>query len=185
MEQGRWTKYIVSLVYIVLGAIIIAQPTIIGKSFCVILAVTLAVIGGASVASYILTKVEYQVAAGNNGLANGIILFVLAVFIMMQQELVISLIPFILGLMITIRGVMMIQHAINLRRFGYGDFKVNLIIAVLVTGFGLVIMLFPFEMAIGFYISMGVGLVFSGVMDIMDNIMLSRELKKANKRMEE
>ena len=80
MEQVRWSKYIVSLIYVVLGAIIIAQPTIIGKSFCIILAVTLAIIGGASIASYILTKVEHRVAEGNNGLAYGIILIVLAVF---------------------------------------------------------------------------------------------------------
>ena len=185
MEQVRWSKYIVSLVYVVLGAIIIAQPTIIGKSFCIILAVTLAIIGGASIASYILTKVEHRVAEGNNGLAYGIILIVLAVFIMLQQELVISLIPFILGLMITIRGVMMIQYAVNLRRFGYGDFKVNLIIAALVTVFGLVIMLFPFEMANAFFIAMGVGLVFGGVMDIVANILMGRELKKFNKEMEE
>lgn len=112
MEQVRWSKYIVSLIYVVLGAIIIAQPTIIGKSFCIILAVTLAIIGGASIASYILTKVEHRVAEGNNGLAYGIILIVLAVFIMLQQELVISLIPFILGLMITIRGVMIDRKSV-------------------------------------------------------------------------
>ena len=181
MKQLRWTRYLISLIYIALGALIIARPNIVGVGFCVELAITLAIIGLASIIAYLMTKVEDTVTENNNGLAYGIILCVLAVFIMMQQELVIALIPFILGLMITVRGVMMIQHIINLRRLGFQGLGLNVVLAILVIIYGIVIMMYPYQTAQIFFIIMGVGLVFSGIVDLVDNFLLGKQLKKFQK----
>jgi uncharacterized membrane protein HdeD (DUF308 family) len=100
---------------------------------------------------------------------------------MMQQELVIALIPFILGLMITVRGVMMIQHIINLRRLGFQGLGLNVVLAILVIIYGIVIMMYPYQTAQIFFIIMGVGLVFSGIVDLVDNFLLGKQLKKFQK----
>jgi len=178
LKKENWSKLVVSLIYIILGLILIIYPAKVGETLCWILAIAVGAMGIIYVLGYLMTTVETRVVENSNGFAFGIVLLVLAVFIIAKQSLIISLIPFIFGFMITVKGILGIQNSINLKRFGYGSFKGSMAAAILVLIFGLVVMLFPFQTANAFFIIMGVGLALSGVIDIVANLMISRQISK-------
>ena len=178
MKKENWSKLLVSIIYVILGMILILHPSEVGQTLCYILAIAVGVMGVIYILGYMMTTVETRVVENSNGFAFGVVLVVLAIFIMVKKSLIISLIPFIFGFMITVKGILGIQNAINLKRFGYGSFKGSMAAAIIVLIFGLVVMLFPFQTANAFFILMGVGLVLSGVVDIVANLMISKQINK-------
>ncbi len=181
MKKEYWSNLVVSIIYILLGTILLIHPTQVGNTLCYLLAAAVGVMGIIYIMSYMMTTVETRVVENGNGFAFGVVLIVLAVFIIAKKSLIISLVPFIFGFMITIKGILGIQNAMNLKRFGYGSFKGSIWAAVIVLIFGLVVMLFPFQTANVFFMFMGVGLILSGVIDIVANLMISRQIGKMKK----
>ena len=184
MNTGVLSRILVSIIYILLGAFILYKPTTAGDSLCYLLAGTLALIGVIEIITFAVTKVEDLIASGSYSLAIGIILLVLAVFVIVQKELVVSLIPFIFGLMIAINGIISIQHAINLKRLQYGSGNATLILAVAIAIFGIVISMFPFKSVETLFLLIGIGLVVSGVFDIIGNLMLAHSVSRIRKKMD-
>lgn len=114
MKNQNTSRFISSLIYIAMGLVLIIYPTVIGDTICYMLSGAAVVVGVLQIIGYAMTTVETRVLENNNGLAFGIILILLGVFICLKKELVISMIPFILGFMIAVKGVTGIQNAVNL-----------------------------------------------------------------------
>lgn len=177
MKNKNTSKFISSLIYAALGLVLIVYPTLIGETICWMLAGAAAAMGVINLIGYAMSKGGTQ-PDESSGLVTGVVLLLLAVFIVIRQEFVISIIPFILGFMITIKGIVGVQSAINLKRFGYGSFKGSLIASILVMIFGIVMMLNPFSTVKILFTMIGVGLLTSGIVDIAANIVMTREMKK-------
>lgn len=92
--------------------------------------------------------------------------------------MVIALIPFILGFMITYKGLEGIQNVINFKKFGYGWFKGILLVSALITLFGLFIMMNPFTTAKVLFFMLGLGLFVSGLSDFISDVIFTRQLRK-------
>lgn len=178
LKSKNTSKFISSLIYVALGLILIVYPTLIGETICWMLAGAAAAMGAIHLIGYAMNKSGEPSNEHGSGLATGIVLLLLALFIVIKQRFIISIIPFILGFMITVKGVIGIQSAINLKRYGYGNFKGSLIAAVLVMVFGIIMMLNPFSTVKILFTMIGVGLLVSGIVDITANIMFTREMKK-------
>ena len=178
LKNKNTSKFISSLIYAALGLVLILYPTLIGETICWMLAGAAAAMGAVNLIGYAMSKGDAPSDESSDGLATGIVLLLLAVFIVIKSEFVISIIPFVLGFMITVKGVVGVQSAINLKRFGYGSFKGSLIAAVLVMAFGIVMMMNPFSTVKVLFTMIGIGLLVSGVVDIAANIMMTREMKK-------
>ena len=177
LKNKNTSKFISSLIYAALGLVLIVYPTLIGETICWMLAGAAAAMGAVNLIGYAMSKGDAPSDESSDGLATGIVLLLLAVFIVIKSEFVIS-IPFVLGFMITVKGVVGVQSAITLKRFGYGSFKGSLIAAVLVMAFGIVMMMNPFSTVKVLFTMIGIGLLVSGVVDIAANIMMTREMKK-------
>ena len=178
MKNKNTSKFVSSLIYIALGLILIVYPTLIGETICWMLSGAAAAMGVIHLIGYAMSKGGSRSDEGANGLATGMVLLLLAVFIVIKEEFVISIIPFILGFMITVKGVIGVQSAINLKRLGYGNFKGSLISAILVTLFGIVMMLNPFSTVKILFTMIGIGLLISGIVDMAANFVMAREMKK-------
>ncbi len=178
MKNQNTSRFISSLIYIAMGLVLIIYPTVIGDTICYMLSGAAVVVGVLQIIGYAMTTVETRVLENNNGLAFGIILILLGVFICVKKELVISMIPFILGFMIALKGVTGLQNAVNLRRVGYGSLKGGLISSVIIMIFGVIMMMNPFSTAKVLSIMIGVGLLVSGAADLAANVMMTRMLKK-------
>jgi uncharacterized membrane protein HdeD (DUF308 family) len=178
MQKQNQIRFISSLIYIALGLVLIVYPEAVGESICTVLGGAAIIMGILNVIGYAMTTVETRVTQNTNGLTTGIVLALLGIFIIVKSDLVISLIPFILGFMITVKGVSGIQNAVNLKRLGYESLKGGMISSIVIMVFGIVMMMNPFSTAKLLFIMIGIGLLASGIADMIANLMISRMLKK-------
>lgn len=181
MKNKNISKFVTSLVYIALGAALIAEPRLVEDMFSYLLAGSAIVIGLLKLVGYLITKVETRIAEDTNGFALGLSLMILGAFILMESAMFIMLIPFVLGFMITFKGIEGLQNLLNLRKFGYGMNKGLLIVSLVITGFGILVMINPFSTKKALLAMLGIGLLVSGVFDIIADAVFTHKLKKGIK----
>ena len=181
MKNKNISKFVTSLVYIALGGALIAEPGLVEDMFSYLLDGSAIVIGLLKLVGYLITKVETRIAEDTNGFALGLSLMILGAFILMESAMFIMLIPFVLGFMITFKGIEGLQNLLNLKKFGYGMNKGLLIVSLVITGFGILVMINPFSTKKVLLAMLGIGLLVSGVFDIIADAVFTHKLKKGIK----
>lgn len=171
-------KFVSSLIYVLFGLALILKPLLVEDLLCYLLAGAAAVIGIVRIIGYLFTKVEDRIVQDTNGLAVGLSLLILAVFILMKGTMFIMLFPFVLGFMITYKGVEGIQNVVNLKKFGYASPVFALIVACGITVFGIVVMMNPFSTAMALFRMLGIGLFVSGLADLIMDVVFTIKVKK-------
>lgn len=177
MRKLNWATIILDLIMIVLGAIFIISPSGVESVLCYILAAAVAVIGLVNLAGYFIQKADEETGRRGNGFVLGILLICLGIFIVVRQELVIALVPFLFGVMVMIRGLMVIQGSFYMRRMGFG-IGIPLATGLLTMALGLFIMLFPFETAEVLFILIGCSLLAGGITGIIQEFMVWSAARK-------
>lgn len=171
-------KFVSSLIYVLFGLALILKPLLVEDLLCYLLAGAAAVIGIVRIIGYLFTKVEDRIIQDTNGLAVGLSLLILAVFILMKGTMFIMLFPFVLGFMITYKGVEGIQNVVNLKKFGYPSPVAALIVACAITVFGIIVMMNPFSTAMALFRMLGIGLFVSGLADMIMDIIFTIKVRK-------
>lgn len=178
-KDSKLTKFVISLVYILIGIALIAWPSKVEDVICSILAVCVIVVGLAKLIGYSVTKVESRISNDTNGFAVGISFVILGIFLWLKGTIIIAIIPFILGLMITYKGLEGVQNVLNFKKFGYDLNKGVLIVSLVITAFGILVMMNPFSTANFLFLMLGIGLLVSGIADLISDIAFTRQMKKA------
>ena len=178
MKNKNISKFVTSLIYIVLGAALIAEPRLVEEMFSYLLAGAALIIGLMKLIGYLFTRVETRIAENTNGFALGLSLMILGGFVLMDSAMFIMLIPFVLGFMITFKGIEGIQNLLNLRKFGYPIQKGLLILSLVIAGFGILVMINPFSTKKVLLAMLGIGLLVSGGFDILADAIFTHKLKK-------
>ncbi len=178
MKNKNISKFVTSLIYVVLGASLIVEPALVENMFSYLLAGAAIIIGFLKLVSYLFTKVETRIEENTNGFALGISLMILGIFILADSAMFIMLIPFVLGFMIMFKGVEGVQNVLNLRKFGFPVQKISLIASLIIAGFGILVMINPFSTKKILLVMLGIGLVISGLFDIAADIIFTHKLKK-------
>lgn len=181
MKNSGASKFITSFIYILFGLALMVWPQRVESVICTILAVCVIILGAAKLVGYSVIKVESRIADDTNGFAVGISLVILGIFLWLKGTMVIALIPFILGFMITYKGLEGIQNVINFRKFGYGTNKGVLISSSVITLFGVLVMMNPFSTAKLLFFMLGLGLFVSGLSDFISDAIFTRQMKKIEK----
>ena len=132
--------------------------------------------------SYLVTRVETRIAEDTNGFAIGISLILLGLFVLMKSTMFVLLVPFVLGFMITFKGIEGIQNVLNLKKFGFGYQKGVMIVSLVITIFGIIVMVNPFSTMKILLVMLGAGLLASGVFDLIADIAFSRKLKSGSEK---
>lgn len=99
-------------------------------------------------------------------LITGLISTIIGIFIIARAELVVSVFPFVLGIVIAVNGVLNIGKSLELKALGYKKWVAVLVMAVLTAALGLLLVFNPLKAA-DFAISLvGIGLIVTGICDI-------------------
>ena len=167
MSKIKWSSILIALVYMALGILFIVRPLNVEDALCYVLAIAVAVLGLLYLAGYFITSASSE--ESGNGFAIGVLMVMLAVFIVAKQELIITLVPFLFGVMVMIRGLFTIQAAFRIKRLGL-PMSFPLIMGLVIMAFGLFIMLFPLESGEILFIIIGCGLLAAGVSGIIEEI---------------
>ena len=151
-------------------------PETMQKTLGYVIGIVLIVAGLISIICYLLrdAKENYY----HNEFVFGLVGMVLGAAVLYKVEVIISLIPFILGILVLFSGCSKLQDAIDLKRLGYGSWIGMLVVAVINIILGIVLICNPFQAAIVLFRVLGVGLIISGVSDCFSTIYFARKFHK-------
>lgn len=181
MENKNISKFVSSIIYILMGIALIMNPSKVEDFFCYLLAGSAIVLGVVKLISYMTTGVKTRIAEDTNGFAIGISLIILGLFVLMKSTMFILLIPFVLGFMITYKGIESMQNVLNLKKFGYSYSKGVMVVSAVITIFGIIVMVNPFSTMKILLIMLGIGLLVSGAFDLIADVIFTGKLRKAEK----
>ena len=149
---------------ILLGIVLVVWPGLSMQIVCTAIGAVLLIGGGVRLAAYFTAK-DGSVYSQMN-LIMGIILAVVGIWILLQPDKVLAIIPIIVGIVIALHGVNNLQQAITLCKEQYDKWWVALILGLLTVGFGALLIFKPFAALDTAVRLIGVFLIYDGVSDI-------------------
>ena len=149
---------------ILLGIVLVVWPGLSMQIVCTAIGAVLLIGGGVRLAAYFTAK-DGTVYSQMN-LITGIILAVVGIWILLQPDKVLAIIPIIVGIVIALHGVNNLQQAITLCKEQYDKWWVALILGLLTVGFGVLLICKPFAALDTAVMLIGVFLIYDGVSDI-------------------
>lgn len=176
LKELKWEAILTGVLYILLGIVALVVPETMQKILGYVIGIVLIVAGLISIICYLLrdAKENYY----HNEFVFGLVGMVLGAAVLYKVEVIISLIPFILGILVLFSGCSKLQDAIDLKRLGYGSWIGMLVVAVINIILGIVLICNPFQAAIVLFRVLGVGLIISGVSDCFSTIYFARKFHK-------
>ncbi|MDO5298302.1 MAG: DUF308 domain-containing protein, partial [Clostridia bacterium] len=122
-REIKWSFTLASIVYLVLGLILMLAPNTSRKLLCTIVGAGVTVYGVFNILSYVLDK-------GSNAytleLLIGILAAAFGIFALVNPGFLLNILIIALGLVIVVGSISGIKRAVNLRRFGFGQWWVTL-----------------------------------------------------------
>lgn len=173
LRQIKWNLVILSLLFIALGVILILWPNEVMRTSCYMLAAMLIIVGVISLINYLRKDISgilyrYDLVVGLSAILGGILVII-------KVDQLLSLIPVVLGFLVTISGILKMQNSVDMLRLGQGTWYVAFCMAILNIIFGIVLLIDPFgrELLVNL---LGAALIFSGITDLYVTISISRRL---------
>lgn len=169
--------FIGAILYILLGIVLLFFPQTTLLTICYAFACILGVIGIGYIVTYIRsdTLKTYQ----RNDFVVGLTYLVLAIFIALKTEIIISLLPVLLGLAFIISSIVKLQHALDLMQVKFKNWWVVLLIALSSAALGLYLIIHPFAAAATMVRVIGIAAIWNGITDIGTGILFLRKIKEA------
>ena len=176
LKELKWEAILTGVLYILLGIVALVVPETMQKTLGYLIGIVLIVAGLISIMCYLLrdAKENYY----HNEFVFGLVGMVLGAAVLYKVEVIISLIPFILGILVLFSGCSKLQDAIDLKRLGYSSWAGMLVMAAINIILGIVLICNPFQAAIVLFRVLGVGLIISGVSDCFSTIYFARKFHK-------
>ena len=182
LKEMKWNMLMSAVLYMVLGLILLIFPATTARTICYMVAGIAIVIGLLNLVVYFtrnITRNYYR-----NDFVMGLLLMVLGIFVIYKVDMVIALVPFIIGLCIIVSGLFKLQGAPDVQRMG-GNAVLILGVAVVNVVIGILMMINPFESALLLYRLLGAGLLFSGMTDLASTLYLSSKMHGYMKKLSE
>lgn len=182
LKKIKWNVIISSVIYVALGVILLLWPEKMARNICYVIGVIAVAVGIVNLIDYI--RKDYSVDAYRYNLVYGLVSILFGVFVFVKVDTVVSIIPFLLGFAVTISGLLKLQNAVDLIRMKYKGWGAVMIVSVLNIAFGVVLIMNPFDSAMVLFICIGIGMIYSGVSDLIATIMLSRSIKSVGRELQ-
>lgn len=181
LEEIKWDALLTGLLYIVLGIVTLVIPETMMKALGYLIGIVLIVGGAVSMISYLLRDAHQNYY--HNDFLHGLIGIALGIIVLNKVEFIISVIPFLLGLLILISGCSKLQDVIDMKRMEYGNWAVMLALAAVNVGLGALLVCNPFQSAVLLFRLLGLGLVFSGLGDCAITVYFATKIRNYYEKM--
>lgn len=173
---------ITAAVYIIVGLILTFFPASTARTIGYAFATVILIVGLGFLYRFIIKETAYCFVG--NELVIGIVLVLASIYVYARVESVVSIIPVLLGIVVTVSGITKLQNAIGLRKMQYQGSTAVLVLGILNIFFGIVLIFNPFSAVTTLIMLIGLGLVFSGVTDLVTTFWIARNIHKVNKQEE-
>jgi len=165
---------IISIFTFLVGLIIFIKPDTTIKSITIIIGILLIIMGSGPIIDIIRSenkKISFSIAPS-------IILYIIAFVLFFSPEILVSIIPIIIGIALIMSSAFKLQNIYNLKKIS-NIFNIwTLIITIFILILGLLLIINPFGGAVTITKMIGLFLMVYALLDIIDNFILKRLTKK-------
>ena len=176
LKQLKWETLLTAALYIVLGVVALVIPDTMVKTLGYLIGILLILAGAVSMICYLLREASQNYY--RNDFGYGLVSIAVGILFLYKVEWIISLVPVILGVLVVASGCRKLQDVIDMKRLGYGNWMMVLILAVVNVVMGAALIVNSLDAALFFLQLMGAGLIFSGVTDCASCLYLAGKVKK-------
>lgn len=173
-KEMKWDALFKGILYILLGVVALVIPDTMERTLGYMLGIVLIIAGGLSMVSYLMREAHENYY--RNDFVYGLAGIIIGIIVLLKVEIIISLIPLFLGILVAISGCAKLQDVVDMKRMGYGNWVVMLVLALINLIIGLVLILNPFEAAVFLFRVIGVGLIFSGITDCVTTVYFANKI---------
>ena len=129
--KGKNSLLTASVVYLILGLVLIFFPGLTTGIFCTAVGVLLLVYGGITIASFFVHQGSSRSFSFQAELILGVISAIVGVFFLARPSIILSILPTILGLYILIDGLVNLKRGLDMRAFGYAGWTATLVLSII------------------------------------------------------
>jgi len=167
---------IVSIVNVAVGIILIKYPGESLRTLCFAFGFITLALGLVGLGSYFFKK-EKGLVAGL-GLVFGIVMTAISVVLIVTPDLVISIVPFLVGLVILIQAIGKMQQALELRDVKYEKWWSMLLVGLFMLVLGALIVFNPFDSASMLVRVIGIVFIVNGILGAGGTVFTKAKVKK-------
>ena len=164
---------ITSIIIFLVGLILFLKPDTTIKTITIIIGILLIIMGSGPVIE--LFKSEERKFSFK--IAPSIILFIIAFVLFFTPQILVSIIPLLIGVALVMSSAFKLQNIYNIKKSNNGFNAWTLIITIAILVLGLLLIINPFGGALAITKVIGIFLMIYSVLDIVDNILLKKIIK--------
>lgn len=179
LKEMKRNAVITSTIYIIVGLVLTLFPASTARTIGYAFATVILIAGLGFLYRFVVKDAAYSFVG--NELVIGTVLVLASIFVFVRVESVVSFIPVLLGVVVMVSGITKLQNAIGLQKMRYQGSTAVLIFAVLNILFGIVLVFNPFSAVTTLIMLIGLGLVFSGVTDLITTFWIAKNIYKVGK----
>ena len=174
-------QIVTSIIYIALGACLVFMPVSTVNVICkFVFGILLILVGLYHILIYVAEKLNSTIF----DLFSGGVLMVLGIFLFMNPQIVVKLLPIVLGTFILVDSIWTLKGSLKLKKRGAGSWKFLLMGSVIFIGLGISLVVNPFTMVKYTVIFAGWIFLCNGVIDLIYLILLRKGLKEIKQDVE-
>ena len=177
MKKMYATSLVTSIIMFILGVFLLVRPDFIINIVSTIIGLVILVPGIISLIDYFKTKYMAN-------LVIGVIAGVLGIVFIFNSKLISSILPFVLGIFFIVNGINRLQYALELRKSNNKNFVASLVISIVIILSGILFVINPFGGALVITKVMGVFMIIYSILDIVNSIIIKREVRNVEKIIE-
>ena len=166
LKSIRNSLILSSLLYIVLGVVLLVMPELSLGFACLL-------IGGA-VLVYGVAYLRGGENADKLDLVLGVLLILLGLCLLIWIRFLLALVPMVLGIYILVDSLGSIKRSLDMKALGFSRWWVSCLVAAALAVCGLVMVLNPFGTIEGLVMFVGLGFLVDGVTTLVNTILLER-----------
>ncbi len=176
LKKIRWDMIASAVICIALGAVLIFFPKAVNEMIAYVIAAAMFLISLVEFYNYF--KKDIKTDFYRNDLVFGVVALVVGIILLAKRDVIISLIPVVLGAYIIVSGVKKLQNALDLVRLKLDGWKSLLTLSAINIIFGIIMVICALETAKVITVLIGAGLVYSGATDLFSTVWVSRSAKR-------
>jgi len=175
LKQLKWDTLLMGVLYILLGIVALVIPETMERLLGFLIGAVLIIAGAVSMISYLLRDAHQNYY--HNDFLHGLLGILLGIVVLYKVDIIISLVPFLLGALVLVSGLSKLQDVIDLKRLEYGNWIFMLVLAIINIVLGLVLIFHPMAIANLLFRLLGAGLIFSGITDCVTTIYFAGKIR--------
>lgn len=178
-RKFKASSYAVSIVYIIVGLIMLLNPGFISDAVNYVVGVLVMIYGIIySISIYQKRNTEMY---GKFDLLAGIICISFGLFLILNPDILVSLIPFCTGVILFMDAISFIVNSIALKKLGFRSWILNLIVGIIFLGFALFIIIKAKEISLLLIRFIGGFLIVDALLDFFTVMRFKKREKKPEK----